>query len=325
MYGALKGRFNYQHGSWSNQIEGGLSFNTIMHELGHGLGLSHSFDGNPLFPGVQFNGWTDLGDNNLSQGIWTIMAYNHDWKDSPAGSDNWGFAKTPMTFDIAAMQAMYGANTTYRTGDNTYTLPTSEVAGTGWECIWDAGGTDTISNSGASADCNINLNAYPKTGGVASEIYVSYNVSSQIAGGFTIADGAVIENAVGGNGNDTLTGNAVSNQLTGNGGADKFVFNTALGANNIDTITDFAGTDIVVLDKTIFTAFQASATVSENHLHIAAGATAAADEDDYLIYNTTTGDLYYDQDGSANTYTAIQFAVLQTKPAELALTHVLLA
>ena len=46
-----------------------------------------------------------------------------------------------MLFDVATLQKLYGANTSYKTGDDTYTLPTTETIGTGWECIWDCGGT----------------------------------------------------------------------------------------------------------------------------------------------------------------------------------------
>jgi uncharacterized repeat protein (TIGR02059 family) len=321
-YGALQGRFNYEYSAWNNLTPGSLGFNTIIHELGHGLGMAHPFDGVPTFPGVTYGDLTDMGDYSLNQGAWSIMTYSHDWDGSPASSNDWGYGKTPMTFDIAAMQTMYGANTNYRTGDNIYQLPTTETTGTGWECIWDAGGTDTISNAGASTGSYINLNAYPKTGGLVSEPYVSYNYgtggdltpSLNIAGGFTIADGAMIENAIGGNGADMLTGNGVNNTLTGNAGADKFVFNTALGASNLDTIVDFTvGSDQIQLDDVVFSALIGASTVAVSQFISGSGLTGPIDANDFLIYNTSTGALYYDADGSATVYTAIQFALLQNK------------
>jgi serralysin len=82
---------------------------------------------------------------------------------------------------------------------------------------------------------------------------------SGISGGFTIANGVVIENAVGGAGNDKLTGNAAANKLTGGGGqdtltgregADTFIFtvltDSAAGAKR-DTITDFTPEDTINL------------------------------------------------------------------------------
>ena len=48
----LEGHFNYQHETWQHLNQGGYGFITIMHELGHGLGLDHPHDGDQRFPGV---------------------------------------------------------------------------------------------------------------------------------------------------------------------------------------------------------------------------------------------------------------------------------
>ena len=333
-YGPLFGRFNKDFSAWTDLTPGGLGFDTIIHELGHGLGLDHPFDASPTFPGV--SDYKNLGNYNLDQGIWTVMAYNHGWPNTSRGDETYGFhygySKTPMTFDVAALQALYGANTNYQSGDNTYTLPTVEVSGTGWQCIWDTGGNDTISNADSSIACTINLNAYPKTGGVTSEPYVSYAWGAGIAGGFTIADGVVIENAIGGSGSDVITGNAADNtlsggrgndSLTGGAGADHFVFNTALNASsNVDTITDFSVSqgDKIDLSAAIFTKLSVSIGVAATQFKSGAGQTTASDADDYLIYNTTDGSLYYDSDGSGSA-AAVLFAVLSNKPTDLSNTQ----
>ncbi len=62
---------------------------------------------------------------------------------------------TYMLYDIKALQDLYGANMTYRTGNDTYTAPASGAAYT----IWDAGGTDTISAGSVSASVTIDLRA----------------------------------------------------------------------------------------------------------------------------------------------------------------------
>lgn len=320
-YGALQGRFNYEFSGWKNLTAGGMGFDTLIHELGHGLGLSHPFDSYPKFPGVTTH--TDLGDYNLDQGVWTMMSYNHGWPNSSPGDKavgyTWGYDKTPMSFDVAALQTLYGANTNFKTGNDTYVLPTTEASGTGWECIWDAGGVDTISNAGASTACQINLNAYPIAGGVPSESYVSYNYGAQIAGGFTIAAGAVIENAVGGNGNDILTGNAVANTLTGGAGSDVFVFNSALGSTNIDQLTDFkvSDGDQIDLDHKIFSGLsESSGSIVATEFLAGANVTAATNSSQHILYNSTTGALYYDADGSGSS-AAVQFALLQNKPTDI--------
>ncbi len=143
----VPGGFNWEQPTWSNLTPGGVGYSTIIHELGHALGLAHPHDGGgesdaTKFPGVSSP--TDLGTNSLNQQIFTIESYNQGWNLQPSGSTNYGQSITPMAFDIAALQTLYGINNTYHTGNNSYVLPTSNNIGTGWSCIWDAGGIDTI-------------------------------------------------------------------------------------------------------------------------------------------------------------------------------------
>ena len=72
------------------------------------------------------------------------MSYNTSFKGTPSGQD-FGAQTGLGALDIAALQALYGPNMTTRTGDDTYVLPTTNRAGTGWMCVWDADGRDTIS------------------------------------------------------------------------------------------------------------------------------------------------------------------------------------
>ena len=136
----------------------------------------------------------------------------------------YGYAQSYMAYDIAALQAIYGVNWSTNSGDTTYTWSetTGEmfINGVGQgapgsnrilQTIWDGGGTDTIDLSGYSMAQLLTLEAgeFSNVGG-----YV---------GNFSIAIGAVIENAIGGSGNDTITGNSADNQITGGGGTDHFV------------------------------------------------------------------------------------------------------
>jgi Ca2+-binding RTX toxin-like protein len=98
--------------------------------------------------------------------------------------------------------------------------------------------------------------------------------------------------AINGTGNaldNILTGNAANNTLTGGAGLDQFIFNTALnGTTNVDTVSDFSvADDTIVLENAIFTAFGATGGISTGNFLIG---TAAADADDFLIYNATTRD-----------------------------------
>ena len=91
--------------------------------------------------------------------------------------------------------------------------------------------------------------------------------------------------------------------------ADTFEFASALSASNVDTITDFeVGTDVISLENAIFTAL--SATPNLTAAEFVAGA-AAGDATDRIIYDDTTGALFYDEDGTGAAVQQ-QFAVLST-------------
>ena len=119
----------------------------------------------------------------------------------------------------------------------------------------------------------------------------------------------------GSSGNDTISGMAGNDTLTGWAGADRFVFNTAPNAaSNLDTVSDFSsGTDTLVLAHSAFSSLQAG-SLDASSLLSGAGVTTAADANDFLIYNTTTGTLYYDPDGNGAT-APTQFATLSGHPA----------
>ena len=141
-----------------------------------------------------------------------------------------------MALDIAALQDIYGANTTTATGDDVYMLDdTQGSSDNAWVSIWDAGGTDTMRYDG-DRDTDIDLREatleYEDGGGG----FVSS--ASGVTAGFTIANGVIIENAIGGNGNDTIVGNEHSNEISGRGGSDDID-----GGDGNDTIDGNAGGD----------------------------------------------------------------------------------
>jgi len=117
-------------------------------------------------------------------------------------------------------------------------------------------------------------------------------------------------------GNDVLRGGSGDDTLIGGTGRDFFVFDSGLNENtNVDTVNDFVpGTDRIRLSQGIFGEFTAGVAVTEDQFHAAPGASAAADASDRLIYDTSSGALYYDADGSAGGSDAVMFAVLQGQP-----------
>ena len=227
--------YNWQTPSSSetNMAQGSLGFAVAVHEVGHILGLDHPHDqgasGNSeIFPGVDSSGDTGLFDMN--QGIWTTMSYNTGWPiEAPTPSLNYGLEGTPMALDVAAVQHIYGANMTHNTGDDTYELPTTNGVDTHWASIWDAGGSDEISARVAKAPANIDLREAPLVGPNAGG-YVSF--IEGIFGGFTVANGVVIESAIGGPYDDTITGNQFNNTLFGHDGNDRL--SGGPGDNSLD-------------------------------------------------------------------------------------------
>lgn len=231
------GVFNVDSGGWASfpqsLEQGGFSFGVILHEFGHAHGLAHPHDrggGSDIMLGVTA-AQGSYGIFNLNQGVYTVMSYNDAWDFHPdgpssftiAGIDN-GWSGTLSAFDIAQLQARYGVHA-YNTGNNVYAL--TDVANDAfYQTIWDTGGIDTISYGGP-LNAQIDLTAAtldysPTGGGVVSFVYNLPGLlgSQEIKGGYTIANGVVIENATGGSGNDILIGNSANNILTGNGGND---------------------------------------------------------------------------------------------------------
>ncbi|MFT3957165.1 MAG: calcium-binding protein [Piscinibacter sp.] len=119
----------------------------------------------------------------------------------------------------------------------------------------------------------------------------------------------------GGTGNDTLVGGAGNDILTGGTGNDVFRFTVAPNAStNIDRIADFsAADDTIQLENAVFAKLTTTGTLSASYFRAGAGA-HALDSNDYVIYDSTTGKLFYDADGSGSG-AAVQIALLTGAPA----------
>ena len=162
----------------------------------------------------------------------------------------------------------------------------------------------TLENLDASATSTSKLNL---TGNAAANVLTGNNADNVIAG---LAGNDTI---YGGTGNDTLNGGAGIDTLIGGAGNDTFRFDTALnGSTNVDTINDFSHIeDVIQLENKIFTKLTATGSLSD--ANFVAGNGVAVDANDYILYNTTNGNLYYDADGNG-TGAAVQFATLIGEP-----------
>lgn len=223
----------------ANPVAGEYGPMVLIHEIGHAIGFSHPGEYN-AGPGVSIT-YSENAEYYEDSRQYTVMSY---FGASNTGASHGGaYAATILLDDIAAAQRTYGVNTTTRTGDTVYGF--NSTADRPWFAatsatsklifaVWDAGGVDTLDFSGYSQAQIITL------------IPGHFSSVGGLTGNVAIAIGAVIENAIGGSGADTLIGNAAGNRLTGaagndtltgNGGADVFVATVGGGA---DTITDFS-------------------------------------------------------------------------------------
>src|SRR6185312_12381836 len=135
-----------------------------LHETGHLLGLKHPHEADAPFPAMP-------ADKDSLE--YSIMSY-HSYVGSPlSGYTNgtYSFPQSLMMYDIAAIQAMYGANYNTNSGNTVYTWnPTTgqeSINGVGqlapggnkvFETIWDGGGTDTYDFSNYTTALKIDLN-----------------------------------------------------------------------------------------------------------------------------------------------------------------------
>ncbi|CAO3363684.1 hypothetical protein [Azospirillum palustre] len=203
---------------------GTYGYLTILHEIGHAIGLKHPGNYNATGGGGEPPYLSSTEDNYR----YTIMSYNRH----PSLGLN-GLATGPALYDIAAAQYLYGANANTRIGDDRYAFGSNTVVVS--QSIWDAGGTDTIDASGQASAVSIDL-----TPGAFSSI--GPNGSGGLAvGNVSIATGVTIENAIGGSGNDILIGNSANNLLVGGAGDD-----TLTGGAGDDTLQGGGGTDTAV-------------------------------------------------------------------------------
>ncbi len=169
--------------------------------------------------------------------------------------------------------------------------------------------------AGASADTTgttaLNVNA----SAVGNALLVVGNAGNNSITGTskndTLEGGAGADKLVGGSGNDSLFGGLGKDTLTGGVGSDTFVFNTLASAStNLDTVTDFVHlTDKLQFSAAVFSALGQSWTATQ--FWSAPGATSGHDADDRLVYNSSTGALYYDADGSGLD-AAVQVALIGT-------------
>lgn len=263
---------------------GSYGYQTLMHELGHALGLNHmgEYNGEGRFTPSSFQ----------DTAVLSIMSYFGPRGSGSSAADavmdaKWttasGFSavpQTPMLNDVMAIQAMYGAATTTRSDNTVYGFG-SNISGATAAIfdfvknpnpvltIFDSGGIDTLNCSGWSSDSTL----YLESG--------QYSSCNQMRNNLVIAYNTVIENAIGGGGNDFLSGNAASNRLEGGSGND-----TLSGGDGSDTVQGGSGNDVLYggdgSDVALYAGNAANYTLSFNATTGSWSVTSAAEGSDTL-------------------------------------------
>ncbi|MEQ1953725.1 calcium-binding protein [Mesorhizobium sp. CN2-181] len=194
--------------------------------------------------------------------------------------------------------------------------------GEGKDALDGGSGVDTASYStpGEGPVVASLANASINTGPAAGDTYVSIENLIGSWYGDHLNGNHAANSINGGRGNDYLKGYGGNDLLTGGSAQDVFIFNSTLdGANNVDTITDFGDDDhgadpgnytwddAIWLDDAVFTALSPGALAATAFKDLADG---AKDADDRIVYNSATGNLYYDADGSGAAFGNIKFATM---------------
>ncbi len=177
------------------------------------------------------------------------------------------------------------------------------VGGGGDDTYYILGGNELLyEDAGGGRDTAYAFVSYTLTGGAEVEVLSTSSIGG--TGAMNLTGNEFAQEIDGNNGINTIDGKGGNDLLIGYGGADTFAFTTALGAGNVDQILDFAsGTDKIALDNAVFTG------LADGALPAGAFATGAAatEPDDRIVYNSATGQLFFDADGSGG-IAAVQFA-----------------
>lgn len=233
---------------------GNYHYVTVLHEIGHALGLKHPHEADGLGGALS---------DSLDSMEMSLMSYrSYVGADTYSGYTNetWGYAQSYMMLDIAALQQMYGADYTTNSGNTTYAWsPTTGVtlvngavaiqpgANRVFLTVWDGGGTDTYDLSAYATNLKIDLRPGKASVLSATQLADLDSGSNHKASGnvynallYKGNTASLIENATGGKGADNLMGNEAVNLLKGNAGND-----TIDGGLGRDWVMGGAGNDLL--------------------------------------------------------------------------------
>jgi len=228
--------YNNRTRNYDNPVMGNYAYTTFIHETGHALGLKHPHTASGAFPAMPSE--TDSVE-------FSVMSYR-SYIGAPLTGytiQSGSYPQSLMMLDIAGIQEMYGADYTTNAGDTIYrwsnTTGQMLINGAGqatplqnkiFMTVWDGGGVDTYDLSNYAGNLTVNLGPGEWSTFSLNQLadLDAFNSGTHLARGnvanallFEGNTASLIENVVGGSGNDNITGNDGANALKGGGGNDR--------------------------------------------------------------------------------------------------------
>ncbi|KQT14485.1 hypothetical protein ASG40_19150 [Methylobacterium sp. Leaf399] len=299
----------------TDPVKGTYAYHTIIHEIGHVLGMDHPHGDAGI--GDNFGNLPSNWDS-MEFSVMTYRSFVGDTAGGGYGNEGNSYAQSLMAVDIAAIQNVYGANYGSNATDTVYkwrpTTGNMEINGVAQDAatapdgnrifrtIWDGGGVDTYDFSSYGTNLGVDLRPGtsddPNVGWTTTSTVQLARLGTDAAGQAVFARGNIanawlviddtsssnylrplIENAVGGTGNDTIRGNNANNRLDGGQGND-----TLFGGLGFDTLIGGGGIDRLFGEQ------------DRDFLVSGAGATYLDGGDglDFADYSASTTDVYVD-------------------------------
>ncbi len=271
--------------NWYVQSDWGEGHDDVLasHEFGHMIGNYDEYDGGSTHNGHVVSG-TLMSDL-------TPAGFQNYFDGIQKQTEKYGFSGHNVLSTVLAVRG--------------YDIAETMTGTAGMDGIYGNGGADSISG--------YDKNDFLDGGGDNDTIFGgtgSDRMFGQSGDDWLLGD----------QGNDTLAGGSGADTMDGGANKDRFVFDTKASAINIDTILSFSHTDdTIVLESAIFT--KLGSKVESAEFYAGRTATHAHDKSDRIVYNKTSGWLYYDDDGNkSHGHSAVHFATLSNHPSTVSYT-----